>query len=303
VNAAEAIWLTDLPKAEAQAKAENKIVLLDFTGSDWCGWCIKFKKEVLDTPEFQGYADKNVVLVKLDYPNKIAQTAELKAANAVLKDTQSTASRRSSGWTRTARKSAGRSAISKAGHKASSPSWKDSRRPNNFAPENLFPGGLVQPTVPFLINAEMFNHRGGTILENLFHVSVDEEIIHQCAAGHGVYHAVAAERAAVFFRERVRVAPAAIWSAPLLVAEADRRIPAGDFRAPAHRQAVNFQPVINHRPDAHLDIAGREDIEIQPRRRDDLQIARIGEKRENPFARHRQPEFGFKNMRPHRLAI
>jgi len=86
LNAAESTWLTDLPKAEAQAKAQNKIVLLDFTGSDWCGWCIKFKKEVLDTPEFQGYADKNVVLVELDYPNKKVQTADLKAANAALKD-------------------------------------------------------------------------------------------------------------------------------------------------------------------------------------------------------------------------
>ena len=42
VNAAESIWLTDLPKAEALAKAENNIVLLDFTGSDWCPWCLRF---------------------------------------------------------------------------------------------------------------------------------------------------------------------------------------------------------------------------------------------------------------------
>ena len=85
VNAAEATWLTDLPKAEAQAKTENKIVLMDFTGSDWCGWCMKFKKEVLDTPEFQAYAAKNVVLVELDYPNKIVQSDDLKRANAALK--------------------------------------------------------------------------------------------------------------------------------------------------------------------------------------------------------------------------
>ena len=85
VNAAESTWLTDLPKAEAQAKAENKIILMDFTGSDWCGWCIKFKKEVLDTKEFQEYAAKNVVLVELDYPNKKAQSADLKKANADLK--------------------------------------------------------------------------------------------------------------------------------------------------------------------------------------------------------------------------
>ena len=83
---AESTWLTDLPKAEAQAKAEGKIVLMDFTGSDWCGWCIKFKKEVLDTPEFQAYAAKNVVLVEVDYPNKKDQSDDLKKANAALKD-------------------------------------------------------------------------------------------------------------------------------------------------------------------------------------------------------------------------
>jgi protein disulfide-isomerase len=85
VSAAENIWLTDLPKAEAQARAENKIVLMDFTGSDWCGWCMKFKKEVLDTPEFQDYAAKNVVLVELDYPHKKVQDNDLKKANAALK--------------------------------------------------------------------------------------------------------------------------------------------------------------------------------------------------------------------------
>ena len=85
VNAAESTWLTDLPKAEAQAKTDNKIVLMDFTGSDWCGWCIKFKKEVFDTAEFQEYAAKNVVLVELDYPHK-KQSADLKKANAQLKD-------------------------------------------------------------------------------------------------------------------------------------------------------------------------------------------------------------------------
>lgn len=86
VNAADSAWLTDLPAAQAQAKAENKIVLMDFTGSDWCPWCIKFRKEVLDTDEFQAYAAKNVVQVELDYPNKKKQSAELKKANADLKD-------------------------------------------------------------------------------------------------------------------------------------------------------------------------------------------------------------------------
>ncbi len=85
VNAAESTWLTDLPKAEAQAKAENKIVLMDFTGSDWCHWCQKFKKEVLNSPEFLDYAAKNVVLVEVDFPHSKDQADALKKANAALK--------------------------------------------------------------------------------------------------------------------------------------------------------------------------------------------------------------------------
>ena len=85
-NAAEATWLTDVPKAQAQAKADNKIVLLDFTGSDWCIWCIKFRKEVLDSAEFQTYAASNAVLVELDFPSRKEQSADLKKANAALKE-------------------------------------------------------------------------------------------------------------------------------------------------------------------------------------------------------------------------
>jgi protein disulfide-isomerase len=77
-------WLTDLAKGQEQAKKENKLVLMDFTGSDWCGWCIKFKKDVLDTKEFKDYADKNLVLVEVDFPHNKAQSAELKKANEAL---------------------------------------------------------------------------------------------------------------------------------------------------------------------------------------------------------------------------
>jgi thioredoxin-related protein len=84
-NAAELLWLTDLPKAQAQAKAENKTVLLDFTGSDWCGWCKKFKAEALNTEEFKTYAAKNLVLVEVDFPHKTELAAELKKANTELK--------------------------------------------------------------------------------------------------------------------------------------------------------------------------------------------------------------------------
>jgi len=79
-------WSTDLPKAQEQAKKDNKLVLMDFTGSDWCGWCIKLKKEVFDTKEFKEYADKNLVLVEVDFPNKKKQSAELKKANQALQE-------------------------------------------------------------------------------------------------------------------------------------------------------------------------------------------------------------------------
>jgi len=86
LNAADGDWLTDMPKALAQAKQEKKMVLVDFTGSDWCGWCIKFKKEVLSTPEFADYAKKNLVLVELDFPKRKPQDDALKAANKKLKE-------------------------------------------------------------------------------------------------------------------------------------------------------------------------------------------------------------------------
>ena len=79
-------WTTDYKAALEQAKAGDRRVFLFFTGSDWCGWCIKFKKEVLDTNEFKGYADKNLVLVEVDFPNKKEQSEDLKKANKALKE-------------------------------------------------------------------------------------------------------------------------------------------------------------------------------------------------------------------------
>lgn len=61
-------WLTDMPKALAKAEQEKKRVLVDFTGSDWCVWCVRFKKDVLSTQAFADYARKNLVLVELDFP-------------------------------------------------------------------------------------------------------------------------------------------------------------------------------------------------------------------------------------------
>ncbi len=83
-TAADLNWLTDADKAQAQAKAENKLVLLDFTGSDWCGWCIKLNKEVFNTPEFAEYAKKNLVLVEVDFPRKKQLSDAQKSANEAL---------------------------------------------------------------------------------------------------------------------------------------------------------------------------------------------------------------------------
>jgi thiol-disulfide isomerase/thioredoxin len=73
-------WYTDLDEAKAVAVKENKPLLVDFTGSDWCGYCIKLHAEVFDKPEFEAFA-KNYVLVELDFPNKKPQPPEEKAKN------------------------------------------------------------------------------------------------------------------------------------------------------------------------------------------------------------------------------
>lgn len=77
-------WLTDFNKAETQAKLSHKCILLNFTGSDWCGWCLKLDREVLNTDEFKKYADTNLICVKLDFPRNIIQSDELKAQNQEL---------------------------------------------------------------------------------------------------------------------------------------------------------------------------------------------------------------------------
>lgn len=80
----EAGWTTDYAKGLERAKAEKKLALLDFTGSDWCGWCIKLNKEVFSQPKFKEYADKNLVLVELDFPRTKPQSDEIKARNEKL---------------------------------------------------------------------------------------------------------------------------------------------------------------------------------------------------------------------------
>jgi protein disulfide-isomerase len=82
--AADSSWMTSLPDAKAKAEKEQKLLLLDFTGSDWCGWCKKLDAETFSKSEFIDYAKKKLVLVEVDFPNQKPQTDELKAANKAL---------------------------------------------------------------------------------------------------------------------------------------------------------------------------------------------------------------------------
>jgi protein disulfide-isomerase len=79
-------WTEDYSAGLAMAKKEHRLLVLDFTGSDWCVWCKRTDKEVFATQKFKDYADKNLVLVKVDFPNAIPQTDQVKAQNARLKE-------------------------------------------------------------------------------------------------------------------------------------------------------------------------------------------------------------------------
>jgi thioredoxin-related protein len=79
-------WTEDYSAGLARAKKEHKLLVLDFTGSDWCVWCQRTDKEVFSTQKFKDYADQNLVLVKVDFPNSVPQTDGVKAQNAKLKD-------------------------------------------------------------------------------------------------------------------------------------------------------------------------------------------------------------------------
>jgi thioredoxin-related protein len=78
-------WETNWETAKARAKAENKFILINLTGTDWCGWCIKLEKEVFSQKAFKDFASANVVMMEADFPKKKELSAELKIQNAALK--------------------------------------------------------------------------------------------------------------------------------------------------------------------------------------------------------------------------
>lgn len=82
--AEETIWYTNWDAAAKESQATNKPILIDFTGSDWCGWCMQLKAEVFDTETFQKWAAKNVVLLEVDFPNNRQLSPEEIAHNEKL---------------------------------------------------------------------------------------------------------------------------------------------------------------------------------------------------------------------------
>jgi protein disulfide-isomerase len=77
-------WLTDLKEAKAKAKAENKELLLSFSGSDWCPYCMKLDAEVFSQKAWKDYAAKRYVLMEVDFPHDKPQSPAVVKQNDIL---------------------------------------------------------------------------------------------------------------------------------------------------------------------------------------------------------------------------
>ena len=79
-------WHTDVSKAINISIENEKPLFFFFTGSDWCGWCIKLQKEVFFKPEFVKWAKNNLTLVELDFPRRKKLDASLQKQNDNLRN-------------------------------------------------------------------------------------------------------------------------------------------------------------------------------------------------------------------------
>ena len=79
-------WMTDFDEAKKEAEAGKKDLLMDFTGSDWCGWCIRLKEEVFSKEAFKKAAPDHFVMLELDFPKSVEQSESLKTQNSLLRD-------------------------------------------------------------------------------------------------------------------------------------------------------------------------------------------------------------------------
>jgi thioredoxin-related protein len=78
-------WTEDFAKAKETAAKENRDLLIDFTGSDWCHWCVQLHEEVFSTESFKNAAPKHFVLVEVDFPQEKEQQKAVAAQNEKLK--------------------------------------------------------------------------------------------------------------------------------------------------------------------------------------------------------------------------
>ncbi len=85
-TAEKSVWLTDFATAQARARTEDKMLLINFTGSDWCPPCMMLHRQILSQPAFAEYAAKHLVLLEVDFPHNKAQSEAQKAANEKLAD-------------------------------------------------------------------------------------------------------------------------------------------------------------------------------------------------------------------------
>ena len=81
---AKTTWLTNFETAQARARSEKKLLLINFTGSDWCPPCIMLERQVFSQPEFKEYAAQHLILLEVDFPRRKELSEEQKAANAKL---------------------------------------------------------------------------------------------------------------------------------------------------------------------------------------------------------------------------
>ena len=77
-------WLVDIDQAYALSQKTGKPIMANFTGSDWCGWCKRLTANVFSKPEFKKWADKNVILLELDFPRRKQIPNEIRQQNASL---------------------------------------------------------------------------------------------------------------------------------------------------------------------------------------------------------------------------
>ena len=80
-------WLVDINQAYSISQKTGKPIMANFTGSDWCGWCHKLKREVFDQTEFKQWANENVVLLELDFPRSFKLPENIKQQNYSLSQT------------------------------------------------------------------------------------------------------------------------------------------------------------------------------------------------------------------------